>query len=320
MIKLSSFTPTNVLEEKAKFLADNSYNPQFIYPEPIPTEALTKYGSPDPQHLAIAQRILSSTIQTISPSQLRKSQGRVLSESEVKQTIANFLKLHQLEHRFSVSYSASYVARTAAAADQLKIRLPMEYRQKSLQGMLYHEVGTHVLRRINYEQQPWYRKKNAYGFSEYLPTEEGLATLHSRIPHTHKVAFTQALHYLAISTALQQSFVEVWQAVLPYSDSLEQCWAFSLRAKRGMIDTSQPGGNTKDITYLDGMIAVWKWLKEREFDVTPLYFGKLALADVDKAVALNPDFSPQLPLFFTKDRKKYQKEMLEIGTANGFDL
>ncbi len=317
MITISSLTPLNVQEEKAKFLADPAYNPQFTYAEPISETELTKYGLPKPQNLEIANYILKSTFNQHTPTQITAMQGDLLTETEVKESIATFLHLHHLDTRLSVTYSASYISRTTMTADQLRIRLPMRYRRRGLQGMLYHEIGTHALRRVNYEQQPWYRKKSQYGFAEYLPTEEGLATLHSRIPHQCKAAIAQALHYLAISTAQTRSFAEVWQTIKPYTESLEQCWTITLRSKRGISNTAMPGASTKDLLYLDGMIAVWRWLQQHEFDCTPLYLGKVALEDVPKAIALNPSYVPQLPLFFTKDRAKYTDSLLEIGKVNG---
>ncbi len=314
---LSNLTPHNLQEEKAKFFADVTYNPQFVYQNPVDPTELNKYGLPRPEHLKIAEKILNQTITLYDHTKLKLLQGRVLTDQEVKDTIENFLALHNLEKRFSVTYSASFISRTSATSDQLKIRLPMEYRRRSLQGMLYHEIGTHALRRVNYELQPWYRRKNQLGFSEYLETEEGLATLHSRLPHKYKAAVSQALHYVSISTALNHSFSEVWHTIRPYSESFDQCWVLTLRAKRGLTDTARPGAFTKDILYLDGMIRVWNWLKQRDFDCTELYFGKMDVSDVQKAVDMHPEFIPQLPFFFTKDRAKYQTGMMEIGRVNG---
>ncbi|MBP9820061.1 DUF1704 domain-containing protein [Candidatus Woesebacteria bacterium] len=318
MSTVATLTPSNVSEERVKFLASPTFNPQFRYSEPISSSSLTAYGTPKPTTLAIANEIIERTFQKFTTTELLENQGSVVSQPLVAKQIDQFLRLHNLEQKYDVTFSSSYISKASVTATHLKLRLPINYREQTLQAMLYHEVGTHIIRRVNYEVQPWFKKKKNFGFSEYLQTEEGLATLHARLPLSYKGAAAQALHYLAISIAQQDSFLAVWHALEPFVHLPDRRWALAVRAKRGMQDTSQPGGYTKDLLYLEGMLEVWHWLAEREFDVTPLYFGKLAIQDVDKALQLNPHFQPQLPLFFSKNRQKYIQLMKEIGQENGF--
>ena len=316
MALLQDLVPKNLLEEKARFFADQTYNPQFIYKEPIQQESLSEYGVPQKKYLDLATSILEKTYFGRNEQDLYMTKGKRLNQAEVEQRISSFLKLHHLEDRFAVTWSSSFVSRTTITSTTIKLRLPAEFQQEDLLGMLYHEVGTHALRRINYEQQPWFKKKKKYGFGSYLKTEEGIATLHSLLPHSYKSAFIAAIRYLAAEYAATASFVETWEALAPYIENPERRWNVVFRQKRGLEDTSQPGGFSKDLVYFEGMVDVWNWLVSQNFAIADLYYGKLSLEDVPKAVSLNPEFDPLLPFFYTHNFENYRKNMLEIGEYN----
>jgi hypothetical protein len=316
---LQSITPLNLLEEKETFLANTKYNPQFLYKEEINEKKLTKYGAPSEKYIALAREILTKTYFGRNEQDLYMTKGKQLTQAEVEAKILSFLKMHKLDERYKLTWSSSFVSRTTIDSDTIKLRLPADFRREGLLGMLYHEVGTHAIRRINYEQQPWFKKKKRYGFSSYLKTEEGIASLHSLIPHSYKSAFVSAIRYLAVDTANKGSFAETWQALEPYVEDPERRWTIVFRQKRGLSDTSQPGGYTKDLVYFEGMVDVWKWLYSQNFAIADLYYGKLALEDVTKAVEMHPEFDPLLPSFYTHDFQNYRKQMLEIGEYNLFN-
>jgi hypothetical protein len=46
-------------------------------------------------------------------------------------------------------------------------------------GVLNHEIGTHLVRRLNDNKQIWYNQRSRYGLQPYLATEEGLASINS---------------------------------------------------------------------------------------------------------------------------------------------
>lgn len=313
---LVRLNPINILEEKAKFMADPSYNPQFVYEEPSTAEELVKYGLPQSKYLELAEKIVNDAYHNRSEQELMKLEGAPLSQAEVTEKIKLFLKMHHLEHRYQVVWSSSFVSRTTITTDTIKLRLPADFRHEGLLGMLYHEIGTHAIRQVNYEQQPWFKRKKKYGFSEYLVTEEGLASFHSLIPHTYKSAFNVALRYLAVHYAQTLSFAELWQKLTPYFDNPERQWIVVVRQKRGLKDTSQPGGFTKDLVYFQGFVELWDWYTQNHFDISQLYYGKLAKEDVNQAVAMNPDFEPLLPSFFTLNHEAYRQNIEEIAKAN----
>lgn len=313
---ISTLTPINLLEEKEKFFADFTYNPQFMYEQEASEEQLTTYGFPTTKYLDLAKNILEKTFASKTQEALAIEEGKKLNQSEVNQKIDQFLRMHNLSERYEIVWSASFLSRTSITTSKIKLRLPVDFHHESLIGMIYHEIGTHALRRVNYEQQPWFKKKKKYEFQEYLETEEGLATLHSLLPYSNKSAHNSALRYLGVAKAQSASFSELWHFLSTYIPNPERRWIIAVRLKKGLTDTSKPGGFTKDLVYFKGLVDVVNWLKNNHYDLTPLYFGKLALEDAHKAVAMNPSFIPSLPSFFSLDPEKYAQDIEEIGSKN----
>ncbi len=319
MSVISDLIPTNLNEEKEKFFLDNSYNPQFVYENEVSKEKLYEYGKPNKKYLELSKHILDETYFGRNEHDLNMMEGPLMTQSYTEKAIKTFLHMHQLHKKYKVTWSSSFISRTTINKDTVKLKLPANFRKEGLLGMLYHEIGTHALRNLNYEKQPWYKRKNKFGFSNYLRTEEGLATLHSLIPHAHKSAFTSAIRHLAVYYAQNSSFSETWRKLGKFVQDPERRWTVTIRQKRGLTDTSKPGGFTKDLVYFEGMVETWDWLKNNNFDITNLYFGKLAKEDIDLALKLNPNFSPKLPSFFTLNKNKYADEIKKIGVFNGFD-
>lgn len=318
MSLLKNVTPTNYLEEKDKFFRDPYYNPQFIYPDLDPNDQLGVFGQPKNDYLEKAKHIVEKAYFGRNEQDILMSEGRLLSQAEVTEKFTSFLKLHDLENRYQIIWSSSFVSRASINADTIKLKTSAEFRKEGVIGLLYHEIGTHALRRINYEQQPWFKKKQKYGFQDYLRTEEGLAVLHFLLPHSFKSAVSSALRYLAIAYAQQHSFAETWAYIEPYIHNQETRWMVTFRQKRGMADTSQPGGFTKDLVYFEGAVETARWLDANDYNLEPLYYGKLAAEDAQKAVNENANFRPLLPSFYRVDQEKYAEGIKEIAMYNNF--
>ena len=316
---LSVLTPINLFEEKKKFFADPEYNPQFIYEENIPQDDLTSYGVPSSKYIKLAKKIVDTAFENQTESELIEQRGRELNQEEVTKKIKLFLKMHGLEKKIGIIWSSSFVARTSITSTTIKLRLPVKFREEDLLGMLYHEVGTHAVRRVNYEQQPWFRKKKKHGFKGYLKTEEGLAILHALIPLTNKLAYSSALRYLAVAKSQELSFTKTYQFLSQYIKDPDRCWTATFRQKRGLEDSSKGGGYTKDLVYFEGMVDVWNYLNQNDFDINDVYFGKMSFQDVEKALELNPEFKPVLPSFYITNKNKYKEEMKKIGQVNMLD-
>jgi hypothetical protein len=300
-------TPTikisNLAEEKEKFFAAKNYNPQFSYLEHVDEEVLTRYGFPSEETFRFAENILEKTrAEYGSFSELSRCGGEVLKLDRVEREIERYLRDYSLVGKLTIVFRDDFVSRTAVDASkdgqiQLKIQTPISYREKTMQPVLNHEIGTHVLRWVNEFRQPWYGNPVREEFNDFLETEEGLAILHAAISHPIKLFFMQALHFYAVFYAQKLTFTELFNKIEKVVEDKELSWVFCLRAKRGLKDTSQPGGYTKDIVYLKGAIDVARWLERHEYDPRDLYLGKIAFQDVDKCLAFKSVREPVLPLF-----------------------
>lgn len=311
-------TPMNQEEEKRKFFFDPEYNPQFKYAAVISEAELVEYGSPSDEYLPEAKRIIETVIKQwgTESAYLEKSEGRILTRAEATKLITDYLKDCGLQNTVSLSFSSKYIARTAIDGYRMQIRLPIDYREHSMLGVLHHEIGTHIYRRLNDAKQVWHSDRNKYGFHSYLMTEEGIATLNQHIALEHPYLWTKAVHYYAVYLAGHMSFAQLNQELKKFVDSRERRWKFCLRAKRGQTDTSVPGGYTKDQVYLKGVMQVYHWLKKNDFDLTKLYIGKIALEDIDKAWNINSNYQPVLPQFYSNNPEEYSRKIQAIIKVN----
>lgn len=314
------FSPLNLEEEKKKFFFDQEYNPQFEYRETIQEVDLLRYGDPSDALLGPAKKILDSVLQTFGTEAAfyEKTKGEPLDLTTTTTIIREYLKLNNIEEMVKLVFSDQFVARTSLKRNghqfTLNIRTPLTYRSKSLTSVLHHEIGTHLFRWLNEMRQPWFENRSQSGFHDYLVTEEGLATLHSLINQEHPYLWSAALNYFCVVEGSRSSFAELYKKLQRYVDDSERRWQFCLKVKRGVEDTSTPGVYTKNQMYFSGVVQVLRWLTQNAFAVEKLYYGKIALEDIDMAVtqATTP---PVLPVFLS-DRQDYQKRLLRVLEIN----
>lgn len=308
---LSLITPVNAETEKKKFRFDPEYNPQFRYETSIPEEIRTKYGPVHTRYSRAARRILDTVIESFETESkyLDHTEGELLPEDTALKIMQHYLQENALTSRVRISVSESFMARTAVQRKDenfvLRVRKPMEYRSMNLEGVLHHEVGTHVFRWMNEMQQPWFQHHRDYQMTAYLETEEGLATLNSLLVSPQPYLWKPALFYLAATLAEEMSFSELFAAISKYVDDFDRAWNVCLRTKRGFTDTSQPGATPKDQAYFKGVYKVAVWIKEEPIE--DLYLGKIDAEDVRRlrntanredtvlpTFAQNPAYSQQL--------------------------
>ncbi len=311
---LKDLVPLNAHSEKQKFFESNfAYNPQFQYQQPAPLEYLHRQGLPEEKYLTMAKKV----IQHHAP--IEEKPGPFLSQNEVEIQIRHALQQYQLEQEYQIVFSKSFVSRAAInTGDKLiKFRLPLELDQENLTGIIHHEIDTHLLRNWNYQQQFWYKKRKKNGLTHsWTLTEEGLAVIHELLDKKDQSLFRSALNYVAVDIALQSDFIAVFQFFYRhFNHDFERSWSWALKKKRGLTDTSQPGGLTKDLVYFKGALNVLEWLVHHDFALEKLYYGKIALEDVEKAFELSLDYQPVTPDFYT-DKPQYISKINQIQIAN----
>lgn len=317
MSLVQDVTPINLEQEKKKFFeSDFAYNPQFKYKSLVTKNKLLHYGRPKEEYLKLASQIVTEAFNNRTEAEIRAVEGEVLDREQAQSMIDQFLNKNDLSDLIKVKYSKNFVSHASYYKNLLKIKIPIKYRLNEFKATLYHELGTHALRRVNYTQQPFFKKKKKNGFKDYMRTEEGLASFHSLLAKRFKLNFTSALNYLAVKVAQEKSFDKTFAFIMKYLDDPEYAWKHTTKNKRGLYDTSKPGGFTLGIVYFEGMFEVWNFLKKYNFDLRGLYLGKISCQDISLARELNPKFEPQLPHFYTRNPEKYKKEIKKIAAIN----
>lgn len=318
MLKLSELIPINLLAEKEKFFANNAnYNPQFTYQTTIKQSDLNFYGKPRWRYSRLAKRIIK---QAKKEKLFQKDQlsNEKLDTKATSQIIEEYLADYSLNEKYQLVFDENFTSRFAVNFKNhaIKIRLPVTFSERKLINTLNHEIGTHILRQENYEKQNWYRHKKHYGFSNHLRTEEGLAVIHQYLNSKQQLVFKTALSYLGAKIASKKDFKTVYAFFYQYLQNSQKSWSYALKNKRGLTDTSLPGGFSKSLVYLEGFEQVLNYLKNHQYNPGLLYYGKLAIEDIKKAQEMNPNYQAILPKFYTNNPADYQKKVKTLAKRN----
>ncbi len=308
---ITDTTPLNLLEEKAKFVDDKTYNPQFKYNRSFTAQELTVWGPPQLKYYDHAVRMM-----TRYPHQ-RADQPVYVSPTDIEAAVDHFNHEYHLLEPISVEFSADFVTRCRISTKTLFFQLPLHYTQDKFQDLYRHELETHMLRRLNQRQQPW---ASHFKIDEpnFRRTEEGIASLHTHLLRKDKVFRKSYLTYIAVYLAQQASFTRVYHTLIEYGVSPSTAWNISVRTKRGLEDTSQPGGLTKDICYFEGAVKIWNWILNPENDPHDLYLGRLT---VEQLSELKPQAKTENLYYpsFMAHVDEYRNSVQEIGLINEFE-
>jgi hypothetical protein len=158
--------------------------------------------------------------------------------------------------------------------------------------------------------------------SQALATEEGLATINTMLNSRSKLLGSAALSYVSVWLASTMGFTELFEALRPLIPSVGQRWAQVYRAKRGLEDTSLPGGLTKDQAYFDG---AWRILERRhELQFALIHSALISIEEHNDALTAWLKYQAKIPkrprLFvpaFLDNMELYHKTLDEIASANG---
>ena len=160
-----------------------------------------------------------------------------------------------------------------------KINASEKFSEMIIRRYIYHEIKTHVFRAENGKLQPFMIFKN--GFPDYITTEEGLA-LFNENKHgllSQEDVKRYSARVIAANYSLKCSFYEIFEKLVKHFPP-STAYSIVQRVKRGMLDTSLPGGYTKDMVYMDGFQKVSSFLKNND-SMEILYAGKIGLDNVD---------------------------------------
>jgi hypothetical protein len=114
------------------------------------------------------------------------------------------------------------------------------------------------------------------------------------------------------------SFTELFENLGQYVDDPMKRWKQCLRAKRGVSDTSQPGGYYKDQCYLSGAAQIL--LNRDSIDFYKLYSGKISLDDLNRPeINQSVDCSNLVYPIFLRDLGKYRSLLEVIAHTNSIE-
>lgn len=316
--------PTNAASEREKFFSEGeqAYEPQFAYklPPPLLEQALRRYSEVaqvESKYVPHALKVLETLLQRCGSYEAYELEhgGEVLSEADAGPIVDDYLERLGVDRSLAVHFDPDLVARASFVkrAARLKIR-PQGLRRNWIIGTLHHEVGTHFLRDLNDRSQPWARERNGrkrYRMEDKNPTEEGLASLHTVLEREGHCLWRPALLYYATWKALQLSFRDLFDDLARFlGDNVDERWDYCVRAKRGLLDTSLPGGFAKDQMYLKGALEILE--QRHRVDFNALYAGKISVADAHRAKATGLSKLQGIRLPFFLQGKSQQARYLQL--------
>lgn len=337
-LPLSHLEPNNSAEEKAKVLANPLYDPHFHYaPQPTDPlrRTLDQISALEIEPVGVGQFFLEARAYLCARLRMRLNLGNdsawqeplyplateqvillarsVLAGVHTKPSSATkpFDSSHALkmiEGRLAQYRITNWkvVARpnlsatnTDSANRVINIRSDLRYTMEEIKRLVVHEIDTHVLRAANGYSQP-YRIFAVGAVPSYLMTEEGLAVVNEErmgyidLPRTRIFAG----RVIATARALHHPFHEVYAELRDYGFSDDEAWVTTKRVKRGMRDTSLPGGFLKDQVYLWGRLLVEEYVLGGG-DLSKLYVGKISLEHLPRIQELGLRPARYMPLPFT---------------------
>ncbi|MBW7944039.1 DUF1704 domain-containing protein [Patescibacteria group bacterium] len=311
MSTISMLSPLNLNEEKRKFFEDPTYNPQFTYTQTVEPQALRKWGEPQSTVVELAHKILRQRPNLLThrmpvePRVLRQK-GEVL-----------FRQIGITEH-IEILFDPQKVTRCSVKGTQIIFRDPPEFESvQEIEATFNHEVQTHLLRNLNQKKQGWKLDRENHDH-QILRTEEGLAVLHSTLALEEPLLWRPAAYYIAVWLGLQYGFSQMFAELksLGFDDSF--AWRLCIRIKRGLTDTSQSGGNTKDLCYLEGALQMWQWLTDPSHNPADLYIGKVYIEELEHKLKEVRTKHVYLPTFYS-DLEAYKQQIATIGKQNFFE-
>ncbi len=190
---------------------------------------------------------------------------------------------------------ASKGFRTVMKTRRIMVDPEIEVSAEKLKKTIIHEVATHALRGNN-GYATGYEVFGKPNLREYLDDEEGMAMFNEEIfgvmrdIDVKKRAALVYAAYLAQFVSFRRLF-EALSAVYPKNTAYDVC----LRVKRGISDTSRPGGYYRDACYLRGYYKVVKKLTNDPVTYQNMYAGKIPLSHlslVEEGVIPKPSTYP----------------------------
>lgn len=291
---LNLIYPTNGDQQKELFFSSDTYNPQFTYPWEE-ADAANAYLAKRTKYHDMLQAVIAQDIPRmvqeaeivyatrIEPSLLKEAEQVVRLPVTVRDTatvatvVAGFeqaIRFLDLPYTVEVSPQHGFTFRPRHTDNRLLISRSADVSYLTVDGAVKHEL-THLIRKVN-------TRHNAIAQdSDYLPTEEGLASYMQDMlePPDTRARFLHAAQYIATDQACRGSFRSVYNRYICLGLSSDKAWKKTIRQKMGIKDTSQAGSIMKSAMYFGQMHRIMQLADE---DRWKLFIGKISLRSFDQ--------------------------------------
>ncbi|XP_052361011.1 microtubule-associated tyrosine carboxypeptidase isoform X1 [Oncorhynchus keta] len=319
---LVALRPINLDQERqAFFQSDYKYDPQFEYSTLEPSAVLEKYKDGSDLFLAQAVGIMECILRKFGNYENFEevTGGSILPKSRVWAAARKYLQKENCVGEVVVCLSDELLSQAVMMVESCRPTLTINLsgaRQHWLEGMLRHEIGTHYLRGVNNNLQPWSTSagRKQYGLKPANPTEEGLASLHSVLLRKQPYLWRAALLYYTVYHATRMGFSQLFSHIAQFVQDPAVRWEYCLRAKRGQTDTSEPGCFSKDQVYLDGILRILRHRRNIDFKMLTS-LGKVSFEDVERLRHIAVLRRTRIP-HFMQDQEKYLQNLDNIVTVN----
>lgn len=321
---LEAIKPNNVQSEKEKFMRlRGQYDPQFEYHNLASEKVMKSYSQASNKLVPQATRIMENALDKYGSYEAFEEAiaGNRLTENEFSWLFKEYVMSEGMENQVHLNLTPDLLSR--AVMTRLRSRPTMNVNCKVLRegwakGLLQHEIGTHYIRSANNRYQPWHnnRGRKRHGLLPMNPTEEGLASLHSVLGRSDPCLWRSAMLYYTVYQASLLPFRDLFEHLGRFIRSPEVRWDYCMRAKRGQVDTTQPGCFNKDQVYLNGALQILRFRYEIDFHAL-VKLGRVAFQDVERLrrEAVMVDGVVGVPSFMA-DRDEYLRQLNEIRLKN----
>ena len=240
--------------------------------------SLELFGCPSTSQLEYAKNQF-----TLSSCSAFSTIQDTLSDIEAAKILQTHAESSNLPWRVKLRKNMSSKAGLDSRFKYLLVKSGEQFAPEEVASLTVHEIETHIFRKENglLQHLPYLFGE---GFAGPPTTEEGLAFYNETLSeHDPRRMLLVSARTMAAHLARRRSFYEVFCRLVKLGLPLPYAWNVTLRVKRGISDTSQPGAFTKDHHYLKGYLDVKKYIEDGG-DARLLYAGKLNIANAKSLV------------------------------------
>jgi len=314
---VAQIRPLNLAEEKKKFFASDTYEPQFVY-RVTPADLLGLKSALQGYRMDLTHPVgrlleekrkelvmkadliavigddvhfpkLSEHLLGIPPEivlsaaekeykKLKKIKEDIkpISADKVVRRLRSFLKEKRLLN-WDVKTKEGIVSRCVVGKNNcLLVKAGEMFSQKDVDKLIAHEIETHVYCTENGKYQPFQLFRR--GSAHYLKTQEGLA-IYNQNQVIEGGARNAVITFNAVMWARDMGFRDVYDKLRKIMSD-DEAWKTTVKVKRGLSDTSNPGAFMKNALYYWGYLEIEEYLnKEGSYD--DLFIGKFDLHQLD---------------------------------------